>query len=98
MVYINISCEKISQRRVYCGLSTIKLNYSWIFNNMCIFFYFVDSNVELVKRKVSLVPKQERFKNYIKDVNIKLRIGQVVGTLKRGNEHSNSIKYGEFLD
>jgi hypothetical protein len=47
-----------------CGLSTIKLNYSWIFNNtdMCIFLCFVDNNVELVKRKVSFEPKQENFK------------------------------------
>jgi len=65
---------------------------------MCIFLYFVESNVELAKRKVSLVPKQEKFKKYIKGVNIKLRIGQVVGTLKRGNEPVNSIKCGEFLD
>jgi hypothetical protein len=65
---------------------------------MCIFLYFVDSNVELVKRKVSLVPKQEKFKKYIKGANIKLTIGQVVSTLKRGNGPSHSIKYGEFLE
>ena len=42
--------------------------------------------------------KKNLKKIYIKGVNIKLRIGQVVGTLKRGNEPVNSIKCGEFLD
>jgi hypothetical protein len=43
---------------------------------MCIFLCSVESNVELVKRKVPLVPQQEKFKNiYTKGVNLKLRIG-----------------------
>jgi hypothetical protein len=42
---------------------------------MCIFSCFVESNVDMVKRKASLVRKQEKFKKFIKGVYIKLRIG-----------------------
>jgi len=70
------------------------------FSIICVYLYvLLTTKWNWLSEKFSLELKREKLKKkYIKGVNINLKVREVAGTLKRGNEPSNSIKCREFLD